>query len=93
MDSIAISNYGELPNAGPDELKDFVHRNNVWHNENIREKSDYFSPELIDDFTTQVAKEFIEWIKTISNLRRTLNFPLMFIKLMKSNRKTYIRLL
>lgn len=68
MDSVAISDYCEVPYATSDELKDFVHRNNVWHNENIREKSDYFSPELIDAFTTQVAKEFIEWTKTNSNL-------------------------
>lgn len=68
MDSVTISDYGEVPYATPDELKDYVHRNNVWHNENIMEKSEFFSPELIDEFTTQVAKEFIEWIKTYSNL-------------------------
>jgi len=61
MDAIPTDSYGVTPRASVDDVKDFVSRNNKWHNDNVTEASPAFPPDLIDRFTTQTAKEFIEW--------------------------------
>ena len=61
MDAIPTDSYGVTPRASVDDVKDFVSRNNKWHNDNVTEASPAFPPDLIDRFTTLTAKEFIKW--------------------------------
>ena len=61
MDSLDVSCYGTTPRTSADDVKIHVNRNNKWHNDNITEPSQAFPPELIDSFTTQIAKEYIDW--------------------------------
>ena len=64
MDSLDIGSYGITPGATAMDVKEFLGRNNKWHNENAMGPSLAFPPGLIDDFTTQIAREYIEWRKT-----------------------------
>ena len=65
MDSVDIGSYGNTPQASADDVKDLVSRNSKWHNETITEPSSIFPPVVIDDFTTRIAKEYIEWRTSI----------------------------
>lgn len=65
MDAIDIHAYDATPCASVEDVIDFVSRNNKWHHENITEQSPAFPPELIEDFLTCIATEFVEWIAKI----------------------------
>lgn len=62
MDLCDISEYGEITGATHKQIKEFVSRNNKWHNDNIIGPSTAFTPTLIDTFTTQIANGYNEWI-------------------------------
>ena len=61
MDSLDTNYYGTTPRATVADVKNFVNRNNKWHNNNFTEPSPAFPPDLIDEFTTQIANEFVDW--------------------------------
>jgi len=61
MDLISIGDQGVTPRASAEDVKNFISRNNKWNNENILGPSAAFPPDLIDDFTTQIADEFLKW--------------------------------
>jgi hypothetical protein len=61
MDALDTNSYGITPRATTDDVKNFVSRNNKWHNNTITKPSPAFSPDLIDEFTSRIAKEFIDW--------------------------------
>jgi hypothetical protein len=63
MDAVDTSSYGIIPHATSDDIKDFVSRNNKWHNENVTEPSPNFSPDLIENFTSKIANEYTKWRK------------------------------
>lgn len=48
------------------EIKKFIVRNYKWHNENYIGPSLYFTPELIEEFTSKVAVEFRDWLDVIN---------------------------
>jgi hypothetical protein len=56
-----VSEYGNVAGATAGELRDFICRNNKWHNDYDTEPSTAFSPEFIDDFITRVADEYTQW--------------------------------
>ena len=66
MGAFDINSYGITPCASADDVKNFISRNNKWHNDNITEPSPAFPPDLIDEFTSHIAKEFIDWRLQIS---------------------------
>jgi len=68
MDDIHMDCYGVVPRASADDVKDFVSRNNKWHNVNITEPSPAFSLALIEEFTSKIAIEYVDWRISISNL-------------------------
>ena len=61
MDLLDVRVYGQTPSASAMEVKEFVSRNNKWHNETVTLPSANFSPGLIEDFTTQIADEYVKW--------------------------------
>ena len=69
MDDIHMDCYGVVPHASADDVKDFVSRNNKWHNVNITEPSPAFSPALIEEYTSKIAIEYVDWRISISNLQ------------------------
>ena len=58
MDLLESTNYGATPRASIVDVKDFVSRNKRWHNENILTPSAAFPPDVISNFTTQIAEEY-----------------------------------
>jgi len=60
MDAFDIQ-HGIEPYAAAADVHNFISRNNKWHNDNVTGASPAFPPEFIDDFTSCVTKEFIEW--------------------------------
>lgn len=61
MIHLIVANYCAVPCTTSGELKEFVHRNNIWHNENFNEASSFFTPQLIEKFTTTVAEDYLDW--------------------------------
>ena len=57
--------YGETPDASPEEVRDLILRNDKWHRENDIGPSAYFTPERIEAFTDQVAREYAAWRKDV----------------------------
>ena len=66
MDALDKDSYGTTPGASADDVKNFINRNNKWHNENITEPSTAFPPGMIERFTTRIANEYIVWRAAIS---------------------------
>ena len=75
MDALDKDSYGTTPGASADEVKNFVSRNNRWHNENITEPSLAFPPDMIERFTTQIANEYIIWRVANNQGDRFSRFP------------------
>jgi len=67
MDAYDIQ-HGIEPYAATADVHNFINRNNKWHNDNVTDASPAFPPDFIDDFTTRVAKKFVDW-KININLR------------------------
>jgi hypothetical protein len=65
IDEIAESDYGEIPSATSAELKDFVSRNRIWHENNSLAPSSAFPPDEIAEFIAKTAKEYIDWRKSV----------------------------
>ena len=61
MDALDTNCYGITPYATVADVKNFISRNNKWHNDNIMEPSPAFPPDMIDEFTTWIAKEYTNW--------------------------------
>jgi hypothetical protein len=61
MDSYDAAMYGKVDGATAEELKNFISRNNKWHNDNNIGPSTAFTPEFIDEFTSKVADEYTIW--------------------------------
>jgi len=53
--------YGEIPGATAEDLKDFIIRNYKWHRENETEASSAFTPEFIRGFVEKTADEYTMW--------------------------------
>jgi len=62
MDEFNIADYGMVNGATKEQVKDFIHRNRIWHHNTVIGPSKFFSPQLISDFTNQVAGEYDKWI-------------------------------
>ena len=65
MDSLDAGSYGETPRASAMDVKDFVSRNNKWHNENVKGPSPAFPADMIYEFIENTVKEYAEWLKSI----------------------------
>lgn len=61
MDLIDVSSYGVTPCASVMDVKKFLSLNNKWHNENAIGPSLAFPPNIINEFTDEVAREYIDW--------------------------------
>ena len=63
MDALDTGSYGTTPFATVEDVKTFVSRNNKWHNDNITDPSPAFTPDVIDGFAAQIAREYMDWRK------------------------------
>ena len=61
MELVNPAEYGHIPGAAPEELKDFIGRTVKWLNDNKTEASDVFTPEFIDEFVDKIADEYTQW--------------------------------
>lgn len=61
MDLIHAFEYGPIPGATAEELKDFISCNNKWYKNNNTEASTAFTPEFINEFISKIADEYIQW--------------------------------
>jgi len=77
MDLFHVSEYGEIPGATTEELKDFISRNNKWHNDNNTESSTAFTPEYIDEFISRIADEYTQW-KILQEIAYYNSLPVVF---------------
>jgi hypothetical protein len=64
ISSVNVQYYGTTPGASAEEVKKFVQERNRWHNENIRTQSTTFPPQMLEDFTTLCAADYIKWRKS-----------------------------
>jgi len=61
MELYDASEYGKIPGATAEELKDFIRRNNKWHHDNNLDPSTAFPPEFVDEFIRKTADEYTRW--------------------------------
>jgi GNAT superfamily N-acetyltransferase len=61
MESVETSEYGHIPGATAEELRDFISRNIKWLNGSNTEASTAFTPEFIDGFIDKIADEYTQW--------------------------------
>ncbi len=61
IDSIPISEYGEIEKASKEDIREVFATNYQWHKENITEESERFTQALVEVFTDRVASEFLKW--------------------------------
>ena len=55
------------------ELERFIARNYSWHKDNDIGPSLYFTPEIIEEFTSRVAVEFNDWLEEINRIDNSIN--------------------
>ncbi|MCL2198174.1 MAG: hypothetical protein FWB80_04545 [Defluviitaleaceae bacterium] len=66
FDKIAEVNpndYGKIPGASPEKIKEYITKTYKWHTENITAPSSAFPPDVIEKFTSQCAEEYLLWRK------------------------------
>jgi hypothetical protein len=61
MDALDVCEYGITPRATTDDVKEYISRNNKWHNETNIGPSPAFPPEIIEEFALKIAKEYPKW--------------------------------
>ena len=61
IENLDMNSYGETPQATNEDVKNLMIRKHTWYKENRIDQSSAFPPDLIEDFTTQVSEEYVEW--------------------------------
>lgn len=61
IDSVPICNYKAVPSATDADLKDFVHRNYIWHDNTVYDITSIFTEDLVNKFLDRVKEEYLEW--------------------------------
>lgn len=56
-----MSEYGEIPGATANDLRDFIDRIYKWYIENKTEASSAFTPEFVENFVSEITPEYIRW--------------------------------
>ena len=52
--------YGNIPGATGEELRAFIERNKRWYDENKTPPSAVFTPEIVECFTDEAAREYLK---------------------------------
>lgn len=55
------SEYGEIPGATADDLRDFISHVYEWYTETETEASSVFTPEFVERFIDEIAPEYLRW--------------------------------
>lgn len=77
MELFDVYKYGKIPGATAEELRDFISRNNKWHNDNNTESSTAFTPDFINDFIIKIADEYTQW-KILQEIAYYKSLPVVF---------------
>ena len=77
MDNFDAAKYGAIPGATTEELKDFISRNNKWHNDNNTHHSTAFTPDFICEFINRLADEYTQW-KILQEINYYNSQPVIF---------------